>query len=319
MFSGNVLVTGGSGFLGRGIMRRAKCEGWDCQFTVYSRDETKQDNCRRSFPDANYVLGDIRDENRLLMALHQYNVDMIVHAGAIKYVPDAEFNVSETIDVNIGGWHNVLRASVIHGVTNVIYISTDKACRPVNVYGMTKSIGERLMSEYAKAYNDIKFVGTRYGNVIGSTGSVVPFFDLTVRNGNRIQITDANMSRFWMSINEAVDCILEALDGDSGTLCIPKCKAMTIGDVARSIMQYNGHRDNEFDLVGVRPGEKTFEELVHAQESQRCVDGGRYYYTLYPVGRTQSSLPHFNYVSDHPHEWMQTDELLSSYEDSRCL
>jgi len=271
------------------------------------------------FPTNDYVLGDVRDSDRLTFALHRYAVDTIIHAGAIKYVPDAEFNVGETIDVNVGGTSNVFRSAVATGVANVVYISTDKACRPINVYGMSKALGERLLSEYAKTFIDIKFVGTRYGNVIGSTGSVIPFFDKTVRDGGRIQVTDANMSRFWMSADEAVDCILQSLEGDSGTLCIPKCKAMTIGDVARSIMEFNRHRDNDFDVIGVRPGEKTYEELVHAQESQRIGDGGKYYYTLYPVGMTLSSLPHFNYTSDHPGEWMQTEELLAAYEASRCL
>lgn len=319
MLQGEVLITGGAGYLGRAIMARAQKEDWPCHFTVYSRDETKQDICKRMFPTNDYVLGDIRDPERLLMALHRYSVDTIIHAGAIKYVPDAEFNVAETIDVNIGGTANVFRSAVSAGVHAVVYISTDKACRPVNVYGMSKALGERMLSEYAKTFDDMLFVGTRYGNVIGSTGSVIPFFDKTVRDGGRIKVTDANMSRFWMSTDEAVDCILQSFEGPSGTLCIPKCKAMTIGDVARSVMEFNGFRNNEFDVIGVRPGEKTYEELVHAQESQRIADGGKYYYTLYPVGTCISSLPHFNYTSDHPYQWMQTEELLTAYEESRCV
>lgn len=319
MLTGEILITGGSGFIARGIMRRAQKEDWPCHFIVYSRDETKQDQCRRMFPTNDYVLGDVRDSDRLTFALHRYAVDTVIHAGAIKYVPDAEFNVGETIDVNVGGTNNVFRAAVATGVGQVVYISTDKACRPVNVYGMTKSLGERLMSEYANAFNDMKFVGTRYGNVIGSTGSVIPFFDLTIRNGSRVQVTDANMSRFWMSTDEAVDCILQSLEGDSGTICIPKCKAMTIGDVAGAMAKYNGHRDNEFDVVGVRPGEKTYEELIHTQESQRIADEGKYYYRLHPVGHAVSVLPHFNYTSDHPCDWMQYEELITAYESARCL
>lgn len=314
VLGGTVLLTGGTGFLSRGIMHRAQQEGWPARFVVLSRDETKQDQCKRKYPDASYVLGDIRDSCRVEMLFAQYDFNTVVHTAAIKYVPDAERNVLECIDVNIEGTRTVFQEAARAQAGHVVFISTDKACRPVNVYGMTKSLGERMLPEFAQSYHKTQFVGTRYGNVIGSTGSVIPYFEQLVREKKPIPVTDSNMTRFWMTLDEAVDCILESLNGESGTICIPKCRAASIGEVAKAV----GGDGCQIDFVGTRPGEKTSEELVSMSESHRVTDGGKFYYTLHPISAVPAS-PRFSYTSDYPHEYIDRNELMTAYEKSKCV
>lgn len=306
MLLGNVIITGGTGFLGRGILRRAQKEDWPAQFTVYSRDETKQDECRKRFPHAQYILGDVRDVDRLSMACR--GQDIIIHTAAVKYVPDAERNVNECVDVNVLG----TRAVLAQPVEKIVCISTDKAARPTNVYGMTKAIGERLVCEAARFSSSLR-VATRYGNVIGSTGSVIPAFFDQLRRLGYIEVTDPDMTRFWMSIDEAIDCILEALFCASGTIVIPKARAASIGAVAEAIT-----KDEDYKVIGKRPGEKMHEELVHEQESTRTYSEGDYYY-LTPNSMVESLQPPYSYASNKPREWITGDELMVAYEDAKCV
>jgi UDP-N-acetylglucosamine 4,6-dehydratase/5-epimerase len=176
-----ILVTGGTGFLGRGILRHAIRKAWDAEMIVYSRDEYKQDLCREKYPDATYILGDVRDYERLMMATR--NVDVIIHTAAIKFIPEAEFNVDECIAVNVEGTRNVLRAAYHNSVGHTIGISTDKACLPINTYGMTKALCERLFGEFS---HQMFCTMARYGNVIGSTGSVIPRFQATLKAGGSV-------------------------------------------------------------------------------------------------------------------------------------
>lgn len=273
---GNIFITGGAGYLGRGIMRRVRCESWPCRITVYSRDETKQDICRQRYPEHRYILGDVRDRDRLETAMLGH--DIVIHAGAIKYVPEAEHNVEETLKVNVDGSRNVIQAARHAGIKQVIGLSTDKATAPVNTYGATKMLMERAFQEQ---HCDTIYKCVRYGNVVGSTGSVIPFFQRQRRELGRITVTDPDMTRFWMSVDEAIDCILFALEhGGPGGVIVPRPRSMRIGALADVIAD-----GVPIEYIGARPGEKTHEELIHYQESVRVKAHNRDYYELLPIRR----------------------------------
>lgn len=290
----NVLITGGAGFLGRGIMRQLPMYN----YVVYSRDETKQDISRKAWK-AEYVLGDVRDKTRLIHTMQRYGIDTVIHAAAIKYIPEAEKNVAECIAVNVEGSRNVAEAAIECGVDTVVGISTDKACEPINVYGCTKLLMERLWKEYS--WTDTRFVLTRYGNVVGSTGSVIPMFQRQMQEG-LITVTDPTMTRFWISINQAVELITTALALKSGEMLVPKAQAMTIGALAQSIGQ-----GCKIDVVGPRPGEKRHENLIHTYESVRATDIGRFYV----IGNEIVGEP-FVVSSGNPEIWL-SDRMLASY------
>lgn len=303
MLTGKVFITGGSGFLGRGIMRRALSENWPCDFTVYSRDEYKQDLCRRKFPNAHYILGDTRDRDNLGSALVGH--DIVIHAAALKYIPEAEINVGECIGTNVLGTMSLISACKEAGVNKVVGISTDKAVQPVNVYGMTKALQERLFAEAADRSNHIKFTSCRYGNVVGSTGSVIPMFMYQKEKFGRLQVTDPDMTRFWISVDEAIDLIVFALGDDrfNGSISIPKPKAMTLMGVATAVAGLT-----TIDVVGPRPGEKTHESLLAPHESLRVISYEKYY-ELLPSPHKTNLTPLFELVSSSPHAWMTVEEM----------
>lgn len=309
MLRGTVLITGGSGFLGRGIMQQAEANGWDCSFIVYSRDEYKQDLCKKKYPYVRYVLGDIKDYDRLVDTLMLGRVDTVIHTAAIKYIPEAEFNASECIDVNVRGSEVVLRAATRSDhVRQVLMISTDKACVPINVYGASKMLMERLACEYARLCNEIHIGLCRYGNVIGSTGSVIPKF-LEQKAKGKLIVTDPAMTRYWISIEEAVELIVAAQHGTSGSIIVPKPAAMKLGDMAETLAD-----GVPVEIVGLRPGEKMHEQLMHQQESIRAVDK-RDHYELFPPYFQAVGEP-FELVSNQPHRWLLPDELLRHTEDA---
>lgn len=312
MLTGKVFITGGSGFLGRGIMRRALSENWPCDFTVYSRDEYKQDLCRRKFPRARYVLGDTRDRENLSSALVGH--DIVIHAAALKYIPEAEMNVGECIGTNILGTMSLISACRDSGVSKVVGISTDKAVSPVNVYGMTKALQERLFMEIASR-SDIRFTSCRYGNVVGSTGSVIPIFMYQKAKFNRLQVTDPDMTRFWISVDDAINLILLALSDDrmNGSIVIPKPKAMTLMGVATAVAGLT-----TIDVIGPRPGEKTHESLLSLHESIRTISYEKYYELLpSPYKTTTTSL--FELVSSSPHAWMEIEEMRELIADAALV
>lgn len=310
MLTGNVLVTGGTGFLGRGILRRAEREGWPAQITVLSRDETKQDECRKRYPNVEYVLGDICDDEMVERVMR--SKDTVIHTAAMKYVPDAEFNVQECIRVNVEGLQTVLHWADWCDVPHVVFVSTDKAVQPINVYGMTKALGERLVCEQAR-WSHGSFNFTRYGNVLGSTGSVIPMFKKQLACNGEVTLTDPQMTRFWLTIDEAVDLVLEALAQSSGVGVIPKARAMKMGDLARAIA------GDHVKVIGVRPGEKPHEDLIHLQESVRVQDiGSHLYYYLEPVGTPPNHAP-FEYRSDHPYEWLSCEDLMAAIADAETV
>lgn len=266
----NIFMTGGAGFLGRAIMRHFRDEVIDAQFTIFSRDEAKHAVCRREFPEARYILGDVTNYDQVELAMTGH--DTVIHAAAMKYVPEGETNVLNCIAVNLDGSRNVGIAAIRNRIDRVVAISTDKACEPANVYGMTKRLMERVFQEMAQD-TDTAFVTVRYGNVIGSTGSVIPMFRQQARDGI-ITLTDSTMTRFWLTVDKAVDLIwgaLNLLDGYSlmsGTIIIPQLLSARMIDLVEAIDEVEGTQDtSHIKEIGQRPGEKTDEILLSASEA----------------------------------------------------
>ncbi len=264
----NIFMTGGAGFLGRAILGRYARERPDVLFTVFSRDEAKQDRTRRLFPQHRYLLGDIRDARSLDLAMMGHQV--VIHAAAMKYVPQGEINVTESVAINVDGSRNVCVAAMRAGVERVVGISTDKACRPVNVYGLTKLLMERLFQE-SDGRTDTRFNLVRYGNVISSTGSVIPLFRRQAREG-RVTLTNPEMTRFWLDINEAVDLVEMALaEAEGGTVLIPRLSSLSMREVAEVSAAIElgdqGAENVQYDVIGQRFGEKVHEELVSPIET----------------------------------------------------
>lgn len=323
--SGKVLLTGGSGFLGRAILRRAAAEGETSRYIVYSRDEMKQWEVKRRFPEVTCVLGDIaRDLDRLVAWCH--GVDTVLHLGAVKFIPEAERNVLETIEVNITGSQNVALAAAAAGVSKVLGVSTDKACSPLNLYGATKMVMERMYGEFAARTPGTKYVTARYGNVIGSTGSVIPVFKKQIEDFGEIRVTDERMSRFWMSVDQAIDLIhwawLNAQDFNGHTF-IAACPSMKIVDIARAVWQMEGVPEGPINFTGIRPGEKLHESLLNEQEAPRTrkyFNEGLDHLTGFimspaTVNSVDGGLTQ-GYSSDQPYTWMQTGEMIDIIRDA---
>lgn len=285
---GKILITGGAGFLGRGIMRQAAREGWDAKFTIFSRDELKQSLCRQKYPGATYILGDVVNVDRLALAMTGH--DIVIHAAALKFIPEGEFNANECVRVNIDGARSVVDAARMAGVNRVVGISTDKAAQPINIYGMTKAVMERLFAEAANS-GGVTFTTCRYGNVIGSTGSVVPVMMEQWKKERTLYITNPQMTRFWMPVRSAVDTIEQALLAPPGTTVVCNPLSASMLDVATAILlaleepTYRvdiGGGDSRLKIVGHRPGEKMHEDLVSSYEMYRAESIGEYTYIMPP-------------------------------------
>ncbi len=263
-----LFITGGAGFLGRALIKHFQ-EVYDFDVTVYSTDEEKHAKARSMFPDAEFIIGDILDINRLEPAIAAH--DYVIHAAALKHVPQAETNVREAIRINIDGSRNVFAASIRSSrCEKVISISTDKACRPVNVYGLTKKIMERLAQEY-DTYGDTQFNTVRYGNVIASTGSVIPIFREQART-RQLNITDPGMTRFWLSIQNAVALVDHSFTSQTpGTILVERIAAANMLTVAKAAARLELGDDYDLDSIvinttGHRFGEKRHEELIAPEE-----------------------------------------------------
>lgn len=268
-----LFVTGGAGFLGRAIARSLEGPLWreaelfPDGMTVYSRDEAKQFTMSQEFPDLTYVLGDIRNREHLAAAMAGH--DVVIHAAAIKFIPEAERNVLETISVNVDGSLSVLAAARVNRIQTLIGVSTDKACAPLNTYGMTKALMERA---FQTGLPSTRVGVVRYGNVIGSTGSVVPVFLDQLGKFDHVRVTDPEMTRFWMTADDAVRAILHALaDTRDRIVYVPKARAATMETIAQAVNEFSGHGPRHgFDRMPVRPAEKLHETLVTEAESLRC-------------------------------------------------
>lgn len=258
--TGNIFVTGGAGFLGRGILRRARDEQWPARITVYSRDEVKHARTKQQFPDARFVRGDVGgDLERLVAAMAGH--DMVIHAAATKVIPTAEFNVCQTIQDNVIGSIQVALAACLAGVKRVVAISTDKVCHSVNTYGMTKALMERVFQEAQRWDCGTDFRLVRYGNVLDSTASVLNLWREQIQDEGVMRVTDPDMTRFWLTVDQAVDLILLSLDHDPATVTIPMLPALRMGDMAAYV-----YPDAECEVIGLRPGEKRHEELLTREE-----------------------------------------------------
>ncbi len=266
----SLLITGGTGSLGRALLTHllmnTKCD----RIAIYSRDELKQAHLKEQFgnePRLRWFLGDIRDKDRLKRALHR--VDFVVHAAALKQVDTGEYNPMEFIKTNVLGSQNVIEAAIDAGVKKVIALSTDKASSPINLYGATKLTADKLFvaaNNYSISYGT-SFSVVRYGNVMGSRGSVIPFFQKLAREGNPLPLTDIRMTRFWISIQQAVEFVMDSFNLMSGgELYVPRIPSMKLIDLAEAISP--GAKITE---IGMRPGEKLHEEMISADDSRRTL------------------------------------------------
>jgi UDP-N-acetylglucosamine 4,6-dehydratase (inverting) len=322
MFKGkSILVTGGTGSFGKAFVKRILNDFPEInRLVVYSRDELKQFEMAQVFSDRlhkgiRYFIGDIRDENRLKRALE--GIDIVVHAAALKQVPAAEYNPFECIKTNVLGAQNLIEACLDSGVSRVVALSTDKAAAPINLYGATKLCSDKLFiaANNIKGSRDIRFSVVRYGNVMGSRGSVIPFF-LELKDTGVLPITDPQMTRFNISVEEGVDMVLWAIEHAwGGEILVPKIPSYRVTDVAAAIGAECEHR-----IVGVRPGEKIHEEMITASDSFNTVDLGRYYAVLPSGGqysmeayckewRANPVEPGFSYNSGSNPHFLTVEEL----------
>ncbi len=265
-----VLVTGGTGSFGKKLIKILVEEYHPAKIIVFSRDELKQHEMRVSgynHPSIRYFIGDVRDHERLLRAF--YGVNIVVHAAALKQVPACEYNPMEAIKTNILGSSNVADAAIENGVEKVLALSTDKAVNPINLYGATKLAAEKLLIQsnaYAGGRNT-RIACTRYGNVVGSRGSVVPLF-LQQRPSGRLTITDERMTRFWISLEQGVRFVIRCIEQmQGGEVFVPKIPSMNMMDLARAVAP-----EAQVDIIGIRPGEKLHETLISEDEARTTVE-----------------------------------------------
>lgn len=272
-----VLITGGTGSFGQAFTRKVLAEYEPRKVIIYSRDEYKQYMMRKKFEAhekrLRFFLGDIRDKSRLLRAFE--GVDYVVHAAALKQVPALEYNPTEAINTNVMGADNIVDAAIDRGAKKVIALSTDKAVNPINLYGATKLVAEKIFVA-ANSYGGgrVKFSGVRYGNVMGSRGSVIPLFMRLKKEGvKEFPITDERMTRFWITLEQSADLVIKALEeAEGGEIFVPKIRSTRIIDLARAI-----EPNCTFRYTGIRPGEKLHESLVSYDEARNVkIFGGMY-------------------------------------------
>ena len=274
-----LLITGGTGSFGSTVLKRFIAEPFK-EIRIFSRDEKKQEDQRLHYrdPRLRYYLGDVRDSRSIAAAVK--DVDYIFHAAALKQVPSCEFHPMEAVKTNIIGTDNLLEAAIAAGVSRVVCLSTDKAVYPINAMGISKALMEKVMVAKSRLALGTKTVitGTRYGNVLASRGSVIPLFVDQVRRGKPITITDPNMTRFVMTLEEAVDLVLYAFEnGQNGDLFVQKAPSATIDTLARSVLEILGAPDHPVKVIGTRHGEKLFEALLSREEMAIAEDRGTYY------------------------------------------
>lgn len=317
----SVLITGGTGSLGKALTRRILKDFPNIKrLVVFSRDEQKQFEMAHEFSKADYkairyFIGDVRDYNRLERAFA--GIDYVIHAAAMKHVHIAEYNPDECVKTNVGGAENVINAALKTDVKKVVALSTDKACAPINLYGATKLTSDKLFvaANNVRGSNEIKFSVVRYGNVMGSNGSVIPFF-IKKRKDGFLPITDANMTRFNISLDEGVEMVLHALDQAwGGEILVPKIPSYKLTEVAKAIAPDIEHR-----VIGIRPGEKIHEEMITSSDSFYTYDLGRYYAILpsvpnwnleeyVKINKAVKVKQGFQYNSGENVDWVSVEEL----------
>lgn len=294
-----ILITGGTGTFGQAFTREVLKRN-PRKVIIYSRDEFKQDNMRREFNDERlrFFLGDVRDPERLHRALN--GVDYVVHAAALKQVPACEYNPTEAVKTNVLGAINVVNAAIDCGVDKVVALSTDKAVNPINLYGATKLCAEKIFTQgnvYAGG-DGTQFTVVRYGNVAGSRGSVIPLFERLVDEGeDSLPLTDERMTRFYITLQQAVELVFEAFTYIGGEILVPKIPSFRVLDLIKSM-------GREPEIIGIRPGEKLHETLITNDEARDTYDMGWYYVITPEYAMSEPVGPDFSYSSDNNTEWL---------------
>lgn len=318
----SILITGGTGSLGKQLTKTI-LERWPKvkRLVIFSRDEQKQFQMNMEYPSVpggniRYFIGDVRDFDRLKKAFA--GVNYIIHAAAMKHVHIAEYNPIECVKTNVLGAENVINAALEMGVENVVALSTDKAAAPINLYGATKLCSDKLFvaANNIKGWNNIKFSVVRYGNVMGSNGSVIPFFMQKKKTGV-IPITDPNMTRFNISLQEGADLVLHALEHAwGGEIYVPKIPSYKITEVAKAIAP-----ECKIEIVGIRPGEKVHEEMITESDSFSTYDLGKYYVILPQVTnwnlqeyikefKAKKVAEGFQFSSGKNTDWVNAEDLI---------
>ena len=280
MFEGKVLlITGGTGSFGNAVLKRFLDTGI-AEIRIFSRDEKKQDDMRKKYHNAKlkFYIGDVRDFSSVLNATR--GVDYIFHAAALKQVPSCEFHPMEAVKTNVIGTDNLLEAAIQNGVRRVVCLSTDKAAYPINAMGISKAMMEKVMVAKSRGLDDSKTVicGTRYGNVMASRGSVIPLFVDQVRAGKPITVTDPEMTRFMMTLEDAVDLVLYAFEhGRNGDMFVQKAPAATIKTLVEAVLSVMEKPKHQVNVIGTRHGEKLYETLLSREEMASAEDLGGYY------------------------------------------
>jgi len=324
MFNGkSILVTGGSGSFGKHFIQMVLGRYLPARLIVYSRDELKQSEMQRTYdaPCMRYFIGDVRDQPRLKLAMR--DVDFVVHAAALKQVPAAEYNPLECIKTNIYGAENVITAAIELNVDRVIALSTDKAANPINLYGATKLASDKIFvaANNMAGRGGPRFSVVRYGNVVGSRGSVVPLFqDLLAKGANMLPITHAEMTRFWITLSAGVEFVLKSFERmQGGEIFVPKIPSVRMIDLVESLAGRG-----KFEVIGVRPGEKLHEVMCPADDSRLVLEfhdhfviqpAIRFHNTNYDYSqnllneRGQPVAPGFEYRSDNNPEFLSVASL----------
>jgi UDP-N-acetylglucosamine 4,6-dehydratase len=272
-----LLISGGTGSFGNAVLRRFLTTDIK-EIRIFSRDELKQDDMRRLYNNdkLKFYIGDVRDKNSIDDAMR--GVDYVFHAAALKQVPSCEFYPMQAVKTNIIGTENLLNSAIAAGVKKVIALSTDKAVYPINAMGISKAMMERVVVGKGRNIKGTMIACTRYGNVMASRGSVIPLFIDQVKNGKLITITDPNMTRFMMSLDQAIDLVLFAFEhGASGDIFVQKAPAATIELLANTMKNILGVPDHEVKTIGTRHGEKLYETLLTKEEMVKAIDMGGYY------------------------------------------
>jgi UDP-N-acetylglucosamine 4,6-dehydratase len=278
MFKNKVLIiTGGTGSFGNAVLRRF-LDSDIAEIRIFSRDEKKQDDMRKLYNNAKlkFYIGDVRDYQSVLNAVR--GVDFIYHAAALKQVPSCEFHPLEAVKTNVLGTENVLEAAITCGVKRIVCLSTDKAVYPINAMGISKAMMEKVIVAKSRGSESTVICATRYGNVMASRGSVIPLFVDQIRAGNPITITDPNMTRFMMTLDDAVDLVLYAFEhGKPGEIYVQKAPAATIETLAKAVTELADVPNHEIRVIGTRHGEKLYEVLLSREEMAAAEDLGDYY------------------------------------------
>ena len=320
----SILVTGGTGSFGKAFIGEILARHQPARVVIFSRDELKQYEVRQHFDDdprLRWFIGDIRDQHRLDRAMH--GVDYVVHAAALKQVDTAEYNPWEFVKTNVIGSQNVIEASIDAGVKKVVALSTDKASSPINLYGATKLTADKLFitgNHYAAAY-PTRFCVVRYGNVMGSRGSVIPFFRKLAKKGKSLPITDLRMTRFFITLPQAVAFVTDSFETmQGGELYVPRIPSMKITDLAQAVAP-----GAEMHEIGLRPGEKLHEEMISAEEGRRALRLGSRYVLQPDMASWGYRAPAegvpvpagFHYTSDTNDQWFSGEEMVAMLENEQ--